>query len=193
MSPKDKEQETIICFPSSWFSVNPTSIKLTADTLKFPFDNDLFWPKVWPPASVKSRFLVIERRRPNHRIHFSVAQHASSRRSRCMSRTCRVLAYFRQYHARSSTVLKPLYSQSSLLSIPLHYKSIFIARFSFHSFMHLNTSFNSLTRNAVAILLRSIIAPPMLCHHSTRKRCMLCRNTFVTPPYLDQDSTDARL
>ena len=36
------------------------------------------------------------------------------------------------------------------------------------SFPHSNTSFNFLARYAVAILPRSVVAPPMLCHHSPR-------------------------
>ena len=37
-----------------------------------------------------------------------------------------------------------------------------------HSFPHSSALFNSLPRYAVAILPRSVVAPPMLCHHSTR-------------------------
>ena len=59
------------------------------------------------------------------------------------------------------------------------------------SFLHSSTSFNSLARYAVPILPSSIIAPPMLCHQSTRQQYMLGRKTSVTPPSLDRDSTDA--
>ena len=112
----------------------------------------------------KKPFLVVElveRRRPNRRILLSVAQRASSRRSTCSP-------------TYDNITLDPQPCCNHCLRNPRWCPFHCIMRVSLsldrvsRSFPHSNASFNSLARYAVAILPRSVVPPPMLCHHSTR-------------------------
>ena len=115
-----------------------------------------------------------------------------------------MLADFRQYHARSSTVLQPLLAQSSLVSVPLHYESIFIARpsFSFFSALERVVQFSRSLRGRHSTALRrssanalsplhqvTVYARPQHVRYSTVSRSRLHRCSVVIPSPLDRDPT----
>ena len=115
-----------------------------------------------------------------------------------------MLADFQQYHAGSSTVLQPLLVQSSLVSVPLHYESIFFARpsFLFFSALELVVQFSrSLRRRHSTALRRSsanalsplhqvtVYARPQHVGYSTVSRSRLHRYSVVIPSPLDRDPT----
>ena len=155
----------------------------------------------------KKPFLVVElikRHGPNHRIPLLVTQRASSQRSTFSLCTRRVHANIRQYHARSSTVLQPLLAQSSLVSVPLHYESIFIARSSFLFFSALahfvyishslrgghSTALRRSSANALLPLHQvTVYAQPQHVHYSTISRSRLHRCSVVLPSPLNRDPT----
>ena len=113
-------------------------------------------------------------------------------------------ADFRQYHARSSTVLQPLLAQSSLVSVPLHYESILIARpsFSFISALERVVQFSRSLRGRYSTALRhssanalsplhqvTVYARPQNVRYSTVSRSRLHRCSVVIPSPLDRDLT----
>ena len=115
-----------------------------------------------------------------------------------------MLTDFRQYHARSSTVLQPLLAQSSLVSVPLHYESIFIARpsFSFFSALervvqfsrslrgHHSTALRCSSANALSPLHQvTVYARPQHVRYSTVSRSRLHRCSVVIPLPFDRDPT----
>ena len=147
---------------------------------------------------------LVERRQPNRRILLSVVQCALSQCSTYTTRTRRVLADLRQYHARSSTVLQPLLAQSSLVSIPLHYESIFNAQSSFLFFSALervvqfsrslrgrhSTALRRSSANALSPLHQvTVYARAQHIHYSTISRWRLHRCSVVIPSPLDRDPT----
>ena len=115
-----------------------------------------------------------------------------------------MLADFRQYHTRSSTVLQLLLAQCSLVSIPLHYESIFIARPSFSSFSALehviqfsrslrgrhSTALRRSFANALSPLHQvTVYARPQHICYTTVSRLRLHRCSVVIPLALDHDPT----
>ena len=104
---------------------------------------------------------LVERRRPNHRILLSVAQRASSRRSMCSPTSDNIT--LDSQPCCNHCLCNPRWCPSHCFTRV----SLSLDRVS-RSFPYSNVSFNSLACYAVAILLRSVIAPPMLYHHSTR-------------------------
>ena len=112
----------------------------------------------------KKPFLVVElveRRQPNRRILPSVVQHASSRRSTCSPTSDNIMLDPQPCcnHCLRNRRWCPFHCITKV--------SLSLDRVS-RSFPHSNPLFNSLARYTVAILTRSAVAPPMLCHHSTR-------------------------
>ena len=115
-----------------------------------------------------------------------------------------MLTDFRQYHARSSTVLQPLLAQSSLVPVPLHYESILITRpsFSFFSALERVVQFSRSLRGRHSTALRrssanalsplhqvTVYARPQHVRYSTIYRSRLHRCSVVIPSPLDCDPT----
>ena len=115
-----------------------------------------------------------------------------------------MLTDFRQFHARSSTVLQPLLAQSSLVSVPLHYKSIFIARLSFSFFSALervaqfsrslrgrhSTALRRSSANALSPLHQvTVYAQQQHVRYSAVSRSRLHRCSVVIPSPLDHSPT----
>ena len=115
-----------------------------------------------------------------------------------------MLADFRQYHARSSTVLQPLLVQSFLMFVTLHNTSIFIAlpSFSFFSALERVVQFSRLQRchhstahrrsSANALLSHhqvTVCARPQHIHYSTVSRSGLLRCSVMILLPLDHDPT----
>ena len=115
-----------------------------------------------------------------------------------------MLADVRQYHARSSTVLQPLLAQSSLVSVPLHYESIFIAQpsFSFFSALERVVQFSRSLRGRHSTALRrssanalsplhqvTVYARAQDIRYSTVSRSRLHWCSVVIPSPLNRDPT----
>ena len=120
----------------------------------------------------------------------------------CSSRTRQVLADFREYNARSSTVLQPVLAQSLLVSVLLHCESIFIARSSFSFFStlkhvvqfshslcgHHSTALCRSSANGLSLLHQVMVyTRPQHVHYSTVSYSRLHRYSVVILSSLDHD------
>ena len=153
-------------FPYVWpiLLLERLSLRRRRMAIGFPGPDICPWGLVPPCLIGKKPYLVVElveRCRPNLRILLSVAQRALSRRSTCSPTS-------------DNITLDPQPCCNHCLCNPRWCPFHCITRVSLsldrvsRSFPHSNASFNSLARYVVAILPRSVVAPPMLCHHSTR-------------------------